>query len=62
MGYSLILEERIMAKTETIRARVEAKLKADAEAVLEELGLTASVAFDCSTSKWRYGGAFLSML
>jgi len=31
-----------MAKTETIRARVEAKLKADAEAVLDELGLTAS--------------------
>jgi DNA-damage-inducible protein J len=31
-----------MAKTETIRARVDAKLKADAEAVLDELGLTAS--------------------
>ncbi|MGO8903763.1 MAG: type II toxin-antitoxin system RelB/DinJ family antitoxin [Isosphaeraceae bacterium] len=31
-----------MAKTETIRARVEAKLKADADAVLDELGLTAS--------------------
>jgi len=42
MGYSVILEEGIMAKTETIRARVEAKLKADAEAVLDELGLTAS--------------------
>lgn len=36
------MEGRIMAKTETIRARVEAKLKADAEAVLDELGLTAS--------------------
>jgi len=42
MGYSVIREERIMAKTETIRARVESKLKADAEAVLDELGLTAS--------------------
>jgi len=31
-----------MAKTETIRARVEAKLKTDAEAVLNEIGLTAS--------------------
>ena len=31
-----------MAKTETIRARVEAKLKADAEAALDKLGLTAS--------------------
>ena len=42
MGYSVIRGERTMAKTETIRARVEAKLKADAEAVLDELGLTAS--------------------
>jgi addiction module RelB/DinJ family antitoxin len=42
MGYSVILEERIMEKAETIRARVEAKLKADAEAVLDKLGLTAS--------------------
>jgi DNA-damage-inducible protein J len=42
MGYIGTLEGRIMAKTETIRARVEAKLKADAEAVLDELGLTAS--------------------
>jgi DNA-damage-inducible protein J len=42
MGYSVIREERIMAKTATIRARVESKLKADAEAVLDELGLTAS--------------------
>jgi DNA-damage-inducible protein J len=31
-----------MAKTETIRARVDSKLKADAEAVLHKLGLTAS--------------------
>ena len=31
-----------MAKTETIRARVDAKLKADAEAVLAKLGLSAS--------------------
>lgn len=31
-----------MAKTETIRARVDAKLKADAEKVLDELGLNAS--------------------
>ena len=31
-----------MAKTETIRARVEVKLKTDAEAVLDKLGLTAS--------------------
>ena len=31
-----------MAKTATIRARVEAKLKADAEAVLGELGLSSS--------------------
>ena len=28
-----------MAKSETIRARVESKLKADAEAVLDKLGL-----------------------
>ena len=42
MGYSVILEEGIMEKAETIRARVEAKLKADAEAVLDKLGLTAS--------------------
>lgn len=31
-----------MAKTETIRARVDAKLKAEAEGVLEKLGMTAS--------------------
>ena len=31
-----------MPKAETIRARVDAKLKADAEAVLHKLGLTAS--------------------
>ena len=31
-----------MAKTETIRARVDAKLKAQAERVLEKLGLNAS--------------------
>lgn len=30
-----------MAKTETIRARVDATLKAQAEAVLDNLGLTA---------------------
>lgn len=33
-----------MAKTETIRARVDAKLKARAEGVLEKLGLNASEA------------------
>ena len=33
-----------MPKTGTIRARVDAKLKADAEAVLDKLGLTASEA------------------
>jgi DNA-damage-inducible protein J len=33
-----------MAKTETIRARVDAKLKGQAEAVLKELGLNASEA------------------
>jgi DNA-damage-inducible protein J len=33
-----------MSKTETIRARVDAELKAQAEAVLEELGLNASEA------------------
>jgi DNA-damage-inducible protein J len=33
-----------MAKTETIRARVDAQLKADAEAVLDKLGLNASEA------------------
>ena len=33
-----------MPKTETIRARVDAQLKADAEAVLDKLGLTASEA------------------
>ncbi len=33
-----------MAKTETIRARVDAKLKAEAEGVLEQLGLNASEA------------------
>ena len=31
-----------MSKTEMIRARVDSELKADAEAVLHELGLTAS--------------------
>jgi DNA-damage-inducible protein J len=31
-----------MAKTGTIRARVDSKLKAEAEAVLEKLGLNAS--------------------
>lgn len=31
-----------MSKTEIIRARVDSKLKADAEAVLHKLGLTAS--------------------
>ena len=33
-----------MAKTATIRARAEPDLKAEAEAVLEELGLTATQA------------------
>ena len=33
-----------MAKTETIRARVDAELKAEAEGVLEQLGLNASEA------------------
>jgi DNA-damage-inducible protein J len=33
-----------MPKTETIRARVETKLKADAESVLNRLGLSASEA------------------
>jgi DNA-damage-inducible protein J len=33
-----------MPKTAMIRARVDAKLKADAEAVLEKVGLTASEA------------------
>jgi DNA-damage-inducible protein J len=33
-----------MAKTETIRARVDAKLKAQAEGVLKKLGLNASEA------------------
>lgn len=33
-----------MSKTETIRARVDAKLKAQAEGVLEKLGLNASEA------------------
>jgi DNA-damage-inducible protein J len=33
-----------MAKTETIRARVDAELKAEAERVLETLGLNASEA------------------
>ena len=33
-----------MPKTETIRARVDAKLKTQAEAVLEKLGLNASEA------------------
>jgi DNA-damage-inducible protein J len=33
-----------MAKTETIRARVDAGLKAEAESVLEKLGLNASEA------------------
>jgi DNA-damage-inducible protein J len=31
-----------MAKTEAIRARVEPKLKADAERILDEIGLDAS--------------------
>ena len=31
-----------MSKTEMVRARVDSKLKADAEAVLQNLGLTAS--------------------
>jgi DNA-damage-inducible protein J len=33
-----------MPKTATVRARVDAELKADAEAVLDKLGLTASEA------------------
>lgn len=33
-----------MAKTETIRARVDAELKAEAEGILEKLGLSASEA------------------
>jgi len=36
------LEGLNMAKTDMIRARVESRLKANAEAVLDELGLTAS--------------------
>ena len=33
-----------MAKTETVRARVEPELKRDAEAVLRKIGLTSSEA------------------
>lgn len=33
-----------MAKTETVRARIEPKLKRDAEAVLSELGISTSEA------------------
>jgi len=33
-----------MSKTETIRARIEPKLKRDAEAVLKKIGLTSSEA------------------
>jgi DNA-damage-inducible protein J len=33
-----------MGKTETVRARVEPKLKRDAEAVLKKIGLTSSEA------------------
>jgi DNA-damage-inducible protein J len=40
----VLIEEGGMAKTETIRARVEPELKRDAEAVLKELGLNASEA------------------
>lgn len=43
-GYDEAEGRAAMAKTETIRARVDAKLKADAEAVLDELGLNASEA------------------
>jgi len=62
MGYSVILEEGITAKTETIRARVEAKLKAEAEAVLDELGLTASDAIRLFYKQVALRRAFLSML
>lgn len=56
------MEEGITAKTETIRARVEAKLKAEAEAVLDELGLTASDAIRLFYKQVALRRAFLSML
>ena len=36
--------ERNMARTETIRARIEPELKSEAEAILRELGLSSSEA------------------
>jgi DNA-damage-inducible protein J len=46
-----------MPKTETFRARVDAKLKADAEGVLHNLGLTASDAIRLFYRQlaWRNG-------
>lgn len=43
---TFLLAERVkyMQKTTTVRARVESKLKDDAEAVLQKLGLTTSQA------------------
>src|SRR5882672_11166527 len=44
MCYKLRKGVMNMGKTETIRARVEPKLKRDAEAVLKKIGLTSSEA------------------
>jgi DNA-damage-inducible protein J len=40
MCYMIATKEQIMAKSETIRARVEPALKHQAEAVLDRLGMT----------------------
>jgi len=42
-----------MAKTETIRARVEPALKRDAEAVLKKIGLTSSEAISLFLTQVR---------
>jgi DNA-damage-inducible protein J len=44
MGYNIHEEKINMAKTETIRARVEPTLKKGAEGILKKLGLTSTEA------------------
>jgi DNA-damage-inducible protein J len=45
-----------MAKTETVRARVEPELKRDAEAVLRKIGLTSSEAITLFLTQVKLAG------
>ncbi len=46
MGYSLLKEVKAMAKTATIRARIEPALKEDVEKLFNKIGLTTTEAIN----------------